>query len=215
MLRCWLGVPQTTGNWRERWGATLWIQLWNLSVHTDRAAAAGGGFVSAHLPEPESPVGRPQGPGASSLHAEGALLHLHLQKQRRRPGWLCPPHTRGHHRGLLPSAQHRLHSWHHTRRAEDTGPPRGVHRPARRHQRLPQQTLVRLVRNLSGGPLRVLSTNSEKVEEKPHPDTQFCLCTILNQSNLARGQTTPQGQMGKRGLRRRKKVIAMAPGRTT
>lgn len=47
----------------------------------------------------------------------------------------------------------------------------------------------------------------EKVEEKPHPDTQFCLCTILNQSNLAKGQTTPQGQEGKRGLRRRKKVI--------
>lgn len=47
----------------------------------------------------------------------------------------------------------------------------------------------------------------EKVEEKPHPDTQFCLCTILNQSKLAKGQTTPQGQEGKRGLRRRKKVI--------
>ena len=47
----------------------------------------------------------------------------------------------------------------------------------------------------------------EKVEKKLHPDTQFCLCTILNQSNLVRGQTTPQGQVGKRGLRRRKKVI--------
>ena len=123
----------TSGTWRERWGATLWTQLWNLSVHTDRATTAGGGFVSARLPGPESPVGRPQRPGASRLHAEGALLHLYLQKQRKRcPGWLCPPHIRGHHRGSLSSVQRGLHSQHHTRCAEDTGPPRGVHCPARR-----------------------------------------------------------------------------------
>lgn len=51
------------------------------------------------------------------------------------------------------------------------------HRPTPRgspssqtHQRLPQQTLVRLVRNLPGGPLRVLSTNSaRRLKRNPTP----------------------------------------------
>ena len=138
----------------------------------DGAAAAGGGFSSASLLGPESPVGTPQGPGASRFHAEGALLHLHLQKERRRrsPGWLCPsshPWASPGFTVTYPAWTAQLAPYETHRRQRPT--PRASP-SSQTDQQLQQQTLVRLGRNLPGGPLGVLSTNSVRsLKRNPTP----------------------------------------------
>ena len=116
----------------------------------DGAAAAGGIFSSACLLGPESPVGRPQGPGASRLHAEGALLHLHLQKERRRStGWLCPsshPWASAGFTVTCPAWTARLAPYETHRRQRPT--PRASP-SSQTDQQFQQQMPVRLGRNLS------------------------------------------------------------------
>lgn len=44
----------------------------------------------------------------------------------------------------------------------------------------------------------------EKVEEKPHPDTQFSLCTILNPEQFIEGANDPPGAGGEAGSQEEK-----------
>lgn len=110
-----------------------------------------------------------------------------------------PPHTRGHHQGFLSSVQHGLHSWHHTRRMENRGSPCGVHRPARQTRAPAANACETRGESARWAPQCSSHKLCEKLEEKPHPDTQFSPCTILNREQFSKGANDPPRTGGEAG----------------